>query len=68
MEKFKSEDKFSVFNLWNIKKVNKEHMVMRTVNFNKSLEEGGQENNLDEQFSDGADEALPNDEDDFHKL
>ena len=64
MEKFKSEDKFSVFNLWNIKKVNKEDMVMRTVNFNKSLEDGQE---ADQEFSDGADEALPNDEDDIYK-
>ena len=65
MEKFKSEDKFSVFNLWNIKKVKKEDMVMRTVNFNKSLEEGQEK--ADQEFSDGADEALPNDEDDLYK-
>ena len=40
MEKFKSKEELSVFNLWNIKKVNKEDLVLKTINRNKSLENG----------------------------
>jgi len=38
MEKFKSKEELSVFNLWNIKKVNKEDLVLKTINHNKNLE------------------------------
>lgn len=40
MEKFKSKEELSVFNLWNIKKVNKEDLVLKTINHNKNLENG----------------------------
>ena len=38
MEKFKSKEELSVFNLWNIKKVNKEDLVLKTINHNKNWE------------------------------
>ena len=39
MEKFKSKEEFSVFNLWNIKKLTKEDMVMSTLRFSKGNSE-----------------------------
>ena len=41
MEKFKSKEEFSVFNLWNIKKLTKEDMVMSTLRFSKGNSQCG---------------------------
>lgn len=35
MEKFKSKEEFSIFNLWNIKKQTKENSVLSTLRFSK---------------------------------
>jgi hypothetical protein len=81
MEKFKSMDEFSVFNLWNIKKVNKEELhkksedhTMMTAEQKDSPKFGGgliSKNLTSEQRGEEKDEdldlALPNDEEDIHK-
>lgn len=80
MEKFKSMDEFSVFNLWNIKKVNKEElhkksevhtMMMGEQKDSPKFGGGIIGKNTSEQINEDKevdlDLALPNDEEDIHK-
>ena len=79
MEKFKSMDQFSVFNLWNIKKVNKEELqqkaevhTMKVAEQKDSPKFGGLQkkstNPTLEDKDEDFDMALPNDDVDIHKF
>ena len=78
MEKFKSIDEFSVFNLWNIKKVNKDQLMKKSEVHTQRVGEqvdspkfGGNEKAMvidqAKKETKDIDMALPNDEEDIHK-
>ena len=83
MEKFKSNQEFSVFNLWNIKKLNKQELTEKTQRFAETLQNDGKsesdseklgaanedknQKNNDKESDNDIDMALPNDDDDIHK-
>ena len=37
MEKFKSKKEFSVFSLWNMREIDKENVIKKSINFNNNL-------------------------------
>lgn len=74
MERFQANKQFSVHNLWNIKSINKEEYVKKSLEFNRKLEEqqlqgnetemNGEDANQMSRPDDDYEMALPNDDDD----